>query len=79
MASKVLSNKGYSIVESQASFYILVKVTPKFKDVNSCVKLLEQQQIIVNYGSNYGNQFLDYIRICLILPIDQLELVLLKF
>jgi aspartate/methionine/tyrosine aminotransferase len=78
-ASQILLNKGYSVLESQASFYILVKVTPKYTDVETCINYLAKEGIIVTPGVNYGVQFSDYIRICLTLPTEELVSVLLKF
>jgi aspartate aminotransferase len=78
-AKVILKSKGYSFLESESSFYLLVKVTPHYQDIESAIKALEQKGIIVTQGAHYGEQFKDYFRVCLTLPKAKLEETLSLF
>ncbi|MDP2175486.1 MAG: pyridoxal phosphate-dependent aminotransferase [Bacteroidota bacterium] len=73
IAQIILEQKGYSYLQSESSFYLLVKVTPHFKDIETAIQTLEEKGIIVTKGEHYGAQFKDFLRICL--TIDKQKLV----
>lgn len=72
IAKSILTNKGFQILNSEASFYMMVKVIPIYDNVHDCISDLESKGIIVTQGINYGNQFEDYIRVCLTLSKEKL-------
>jgi aspartate/methionine/tyrosine aminotransferase len=73
MAQTILKQKGYYFLRSESSFYLLVKVTPRYKDIDTAIKSLEEKGIIVTQGEYYGEQFKDYFRVCL--TIDKQKLI----
>lgn len=74
--ASILSDKGFTVLPGISTFYMMVKVTPKFSSVNECLDTFNKKGIVVTEGEHYGSQFKDYIRICLTLPEDQLKKVL---
>jgi aspartate aminotransferase len=72
MAEYTLISKGFKVLKSEASFYMMVKAIPIYSNTLKCITELERKGIIVTQGVNYGNQFQDYIRICLTIPKEKL-------
>ncbi len=73
IAESILKSKGFEVLKSEASFYMMVKVTPIYDNVQDCISALESKGIIVTQGRNYGSQFEDYIRVCLtVVPKEKL-------
>lgn len=79
IAESILISKGFEILKSEASFYMMIKVTPVYDSVQDCISALESKGIIVTQGINYGNQFTNYIRVCLTIPKEKLETTLIMF
>jgi len=78
-AKAVLDTKGFTYLASESSFYLLVKATPHYKDCDDAIASLEKKGIIVTQGMHYGDQFNDYFRVCLTLPIAKLKETLYLF
>jgi aspartate aminotransferase len=72
IAKNILDNKGYSFISSESSFYLLIKATPNFKDIDSAIASLEKKGIIVTHGVHYGDQFKEYFRVCLTIPEEKI-------
>lgn len=79
IAESILKSKGFKVLKSEASFYMMVKVTTNYANTQECISILESKGIIVTQGINYGNQFEDYIRVCLTVTKDKLEKTLGMF
>jgi aspartate aminotransferase len=71
-AKAVLKRKGYSFLESESSFYLLVKASPHYENIESAITGLEQKGIIVTQGVHYGDQFKEYFRVCLTMSKERL-------
>lgn len=79
IAENILKEKGFEVLKSEASFYMMLKVTPVYDNVHDCISALESKGIIVTQGGNYGNQFEDYIRVCLTVSKEKLKQTLQLF
>jgi aspartate aminotransferase len=79
IAESILTSKGFEVLKSEASFYIMVKVASVYGNIHDFISALESKGIIVTQGANYGNQFEDFIRVCLTVPKEKLEKTLGMF
>lgn len=79
LATNILTKKGYKVLLSDASFYLLCNVSHKFKSGDEAVSYFESKGIILTSGSQYGSQFTNYIRICLTLELQKLASILEEF
>jgi aspartate/methionine/tyrosine aminotransferase len=78
-AKAILDTKGFTYLASESSFYLLVKATPHYKDIESAITGLEQKGIIVTQGMHYGDQFKEYFRVCLTMSKERLIQTLSMF
>lgn len=72
IAKLILEQKGFKVLESKASFYLMVDVSHRFDDGEKACAFYEQQNIIMTPGVHYGDSYSSYVRLCLTLPKDQL-------
>ncbi len=76
LAKSLLNSKGFKILESKASFYLMVDVSGKFANGNEASDYYEKHGISVTPGDNYGKSYRNFIRLCLTLPKEDLTKVL---
>lgn len=76
MAKVILNKNGFKILESEASFYLMVDVTNKFANGNEAGDYYEKIGIRLTPGENYGKCYRNFIRLCLTLPDEELAIVL---
>ena len=74
----LLDQKGFYVIPVEASFYAMVLSKPKYNDMHDCINDLEEKDIIVTEGINYGSQFKDYFRVCLTASETELTKYLIK-
>lgn len=72
-AKNKLTNKGFKVVESHASFYLLMDVSSKFETGDSACEHYEKSNILMTPGIHYGMSCQSFVRICLTHPIDTLS------
>ena len=79
LASKILTEKGYKFFRAYSGFYMLVKVVPKYESGEIAAEELQKEGVLVTPGKAYGEDFNDYIRLCLTVNEEMLIKAFLKF
>lgn len=79
IAAAKLKELDYTVLPSEAAFYMLVNTSALFPNGDKATEYLQSKGILVTPGRHYGPQFTNCIRICLTTPTETLEKVLMKF
>ncbi len=72
-AKNVFQKKGFTILNSKASFYILVDVSSKFENGEAACDFYEKLNILMTPGINYGISCQSFVRICLTHSVERLS------
>ena len=74
-AKTLLTKKGFKVIESHASFYLLMDVSSKFENGEAACDYYEKMNILMTPGIHYGLSSQSFVRICLTHPIDKLSTI----
>ncbi len=76
--SNKLTQRDYEVVNIESGFYCLIK-SCKYANGSELKDYLLDKRILVTEGLAYGQSLKEYVRICLTLPLIELEKVILNF
>lgn len=62
---KLLKIKGFNVIKVHAGFYVLIDVSNNYNSGEEACELMEKKGVLIAPGTAYGQQFKNYVRLCL--------------